>query len=172
MTLEIQAWPRRLWRAFAAASSKSSNHTSKDTNTPIHHDADRICPAAGGPVHRGCKGVPSTDLTYDDIVGAIKTKSVKRPQRFSLRAVEIERPTALKASTNASLGNSYGSGNKSEAHKAAISAAKKGIKIKRQSEAHKAAISAAKTTCICGKCGKCKARARQQKCRAKKAKRA
>ena len=115
------------------------------------------------------------------------------PQRFSLSDIEIERPTALKASTRASLGNNYGSAisaakkgiRQSEAHKAAISAAKKGI---RQSEAHKAAISAAKkgirqsrqseahkaakTTCFCGECGKCKSRARSQKYRDKKAKKA
>eukprot|EP00198_Chlamydomonas_reinhardtii_P012733 XP_001702070.1 predicted protein [Chlamydomonas reinhardtii] len=46
------------------------------------------------------------------------------------------------------------------------------LKGKRHSEARKAAISAAKITCGCGECEKCKSRARQQKCRAKKAKKA
>ena len=138
-----------------------------------------------------------TDLTYDDIVGAIVAKSVERLQPFSLAAIEIKRPTALKPSTRASLGNTYGTANKgntkpprtkahkdalsaahkgkplSKAHKDAISAAMKGKgKGKPRSQATKDAISAAKIKCICGICKNCKGRARVQEFRAKKAKKA
>ncbi|PNW77142.1 hypothetical protein CHLRE_10g423900v5 [Chlamydomonas reinhardtii] len=131
-----------------------------------------------------------TDLTYDDIVGAIVAKSVERRQPFSLAAIEIERPTALKPSTRGSLGNTYASANKgrtlSQATKDAMSAAHKGKpmckaakdamlaahKGKPLSQATKDAISAAKITCLCGICKTCKVRARVQKFRAKKAKKA
>ncbi|PNW83312.1 hypothetical protein CHLRE_05g248700v5 [Chlamydomonas reinhardtii] len=94
-----------------------------------------------------------TDLTYDDIVGAIVAKSVERRQPFSLAAIEIERPTAQVASTRRNVGNTYGSANKgrtlSQAAKDAMSAARKGKgkgkgNGKPMSQAAKDAISAAK----------------------------
>ncbi|PNW79428.1 hypothetical protein CHLRE_09g414700v5 [Chlamydomonas reinhardtii] len=103
------------------------------------------------------------------MVSAIEAESTEPPQRFSLTAIEIKRPTALKATTKTSLGNTYGKAGKgrrlSKATKAAVSAAKKG---KPRFKATKAAISAAKTTCNCGKCRTCKKR-KMMKYRAKKA---